>query len=425
MKSAVEGLGQAELFRQIGDICTSVNEVVDAEELLEISLKKIMILFQAKRGSIFVLDEQGKNLILKIAHGMKTDEARVMVKQMGEGIVGRVAELKQPVFVADINEDKRFNKYRAPGDYRTPSFICAPLMVKDKLIGVINITDKETGGRFLETDMQLLDFLSTQVALNYHRVNLYHKFKLVLKETQSLRVRLGQSDQEAEHLKKQIHVQEKFATIGKLAGGIAHEFNNPLDGVMRYTNLCLEQVSDDDVVRGYLLEIRQGLIRMANIVKNLLACSRNESPRKEKADFKTVVDHSLWQLQRDLEAKNIRVTKEIDENIPALYDLGLDQILTNLMRNSIDALDDGGHLTVKAACTDGKLIFSVSDTGYGIMAEHINSIFDPFFTTKDIDRGCGLGLTIVGEIVKSYDGNINLESEIGKGTTFTISIPVE
>src|SRR6185295_15503686 len=116
---------------------------------------------------------------------------------------------------------------------------------------------------------------SSQIALNYRRGQLYQKFKKAVRESKSLKNKLGKSSDETKILKNKIVVQEKLATIGKLAGGIAHEFNNPLDGVLRYTNLCIEHTKDDEVVRGYLLEIKQGLNRMVNIVKSLLACSRN------------------------------------------------------------------------------------------------------------------------------------------------------
>src|SRR5439155_23160009 len=126
---------------------------------------------------------------------------------------------------------------------------------------------------------------STQIALNHRRVQLYQKFKNLVKESKVLKTELGKSSAEAKNLKKQIVVQEKLASIGKLAGGIAHEFNNPLDGVIRYTNLSLEHLSmEEEVVRGYLLEIKQGLNRMANIVKSLLACSRNATPSMRTID---------------------------------------------------------------------------------------------------------------------------------------------
>ena len=424
-KSALDELSQATLFQKVGNICSAANSVTTTKQLLEVSLKQTMDLFQATRGSIFILNDNGKDLTLKTAHGMKNDEREKMVKRMGEGIVGKVAELKQPVFVEDISTDHRFQNFKARNHYRTPSFICAPLMIKDKLIGVINIADKESGHRFTKDEMQLLDFATTQIALNYYRLQLYQKFKKIIKEKRSLKDKLGQTDEETKHLRKQIIIHEKLATIGKLAGGIAHEFNNPLDGVMRYTSLCLDHVKDDEVLRGYLLEIKHGLNRMVNIVKNLLACSRNEFPTRQTVNFEYALERALVSKQMDIEHKNIVVEKIIENNLPPIQDLGLDGILTNLIRNAVDAIVDKGKITIRVKHENNKLIFSVSDTGRGIPAEDIGRIFEPFFTTKDMDKGCGLGLTVTGEIVKSYHGKISVESDPGKGSTFIITLPVD
>lgn len=415
-----------DLFQKISDICTIVNTCLNEQDLLEKSLQQTMQLFGASRASIFILDENGKELALRCASGMRQDEQKRMVKRMGEGIVGQVAKRKLPIVVEDIENDARFHDFKARKSYRTPSFICAPLMVKDKLVGVINIADKESGLRFTKKEMQLLDFLSTQIALNYRRIELYQKFKHIVRETQTLKDRLGQSDQEAENLKKQIHIHERLATIGKLAGGIAHEFNNPLDGVMRYTNLCLEHIKDDEVIRGYLLEIKHGLNRMANIVRNLLACSRNELPRGERISFQQALERSLASIHTEIEHKNIKIEKKIEGAIPPLKDLGLERILTNIIRNAVEAIaDEGGKITIEAKCEEGVLHIRIRDTGIGISAPDIEKIFEPFYTTKALDKGCGLGLTIVAEIIKGYNGKIHVESAPGQETIFSIHLPVE
>jgi signal transduction histidine kinase len=253
---------------------------------------------------------------------------------------------------------------------------------------------------------------------------LYQKFKQSIKETQNLKHKLGESDQEARHLKKQISIQEKLATLGKLAGGIAHEFNNPLDGVMRYTNLSLEHVHDD-VVRGYLLEVKHGLDRMANIVKNLLACTRDQNLTTERADFSQAVDYALTSLKAEITHKNISIQKEIQDGIPSIRDFGIEGILTNLLRNATDAIEENGIIKISAKCSDSILTVIVRDNGRGISIADPDQIFEPFYTTKDIDKGCGLGLTIVAEIVKSYDGKIHVESNPGEGTIFTINIPLK
>ena len=424
IKPELDVLSQNVLFEKINHICSLVNTVIGFEELLQVSLKETMSLLGAKRGSIFILDDNGEDLILRASEGMKNEETKRMVKRLGEGIVGQVAQLKKPIVVEDIAQDDRFNNFNSRKSYYTPSFICAPLLLKDKLIGVINITDKKSGLHFTTDEMTLLDFLSSQIALNFRRIGLYQKFRKIVQETKNLKDRLGQSDQEAEHLKKQIIIQEKLATIGKLAGGIAHEFNNPLDGVMRYTNLCIELTKDEDVIRGYLLEIKHGLNRMANIVKNLLACSRNEGLKKEKINFKQALEHSLGSLKTEIHYKNISVHKKIESDLPLIQDLGLERILINLLRNAVDSMKEGGQLTIKAAAQKNFLVVAISDTGSGIPVEIVDKIFEPFFTTKDMDKGCGLGLTIVGEVIKGYEGKIDVDSQVGQGTTFTVKLPI-
>lgn len=427
VKTEQEESAQLDVFQQVSDICALVATALNEHDLLERSLQQTMRLVDATRGSIFLLDPNGKDLVLKIAIGLKKDEQKQMIKKMGKGIIGHVAKRKLPIVVDDIETDDRFHDFKARKSYRTPSFICAPLIIKDTLIGVINITDKESGLRFTKSEMQLLDFLSSQIALNYRRIELYQKFKNIVRETKTLKDRLGQSDQEAKNLKKQVHIHERLATIGKLAGGIAHEFNNPLDGVMRYTNLCLEHIKDDDVVRGYLLEIKHGLNRMADIVKNLLACSRNELPQGEqRINFQQALDRSLASVHTDIEHKNIEIERKIDEGIPLVKDLGLERILTNVLRNAVESIEDNsGKITIEAKHQQDTLHIKIRDTGVGIASGETEKIFEPFYTTKAINKGSGLGLTIVSEIVKGYNGRIAVESDPGKQTTFFIDLPMQ
>ncbi len=415
---------KSDVFQKIGEACSLANITTSKEQLLQKMLSAILDLFEASRGSIFLFHNLTKELILEVSQGIPTRERNKVVRQMGEGITGRVAELKKPFVVENITSDKRFKGYQSRGSYQTSSFICAPLMVKDRLIGVINLSDKKSGLSFTEEDLQILDFLCNQLALNFIRIELYEKFQLSVQEMESLKVKLSQTDEEAKDLRKKVLIQEKLATIGKLAGGIAHEFNNPLDGVMRYTNLCLYVAGEDEMLRSYLMEIKHGLERMANIVKNLLACSRNDLPTKERVELMNVMDHALSMIHVDIINKNIHIVKKISKELPVIPDLGIERALINLMRNAIDAMEINGTLTLDVSSLKDYIVIKISDTGHGIPEEMINEIFEPFFTTKDIDKGCGLGLTIVSEIIKSYNGKINIESKVGKGTTFILEIPL-
>jgi len=424
-KQTLDNLNQPELFAKVSDICTLVNSVESTDELLQCSLKKTLDLFGATRGSIYVCKEDCEHLFLEAAEGMDRSDKKRMVKRLGQGVVGKVAQEKKPIVVSDIAQDERFRNYKARGSYKTPSFICAPLLIKDNLLGVINLADKEHGKRFKKEELQLLDFMASQIALNFRRIELYDKLNIIVKKSKNLEDELGKSSKEASHLKKQVVIQEKFANVGKLAGGIAHEFNNPLDGVMRYTNLCLEHIQDE-VVRGYLLEIKQGLKRMANIVKNLLACSRNPAEVSAVVNPNYAVRQAVQSIQSLVAHKKIKFHQKLAKDLPTLPDLGLESVMTNLLRNSIDAIGDrNGNIEITTKFSDGYVAILVKDNGCGFAQEEVDKIFEPFYTTKDIQKGCGLGLTIVGEIVKSYYGQISVESAPGKGSTFIILLPIK
>lgn len=357
------------LLQKIDAICVLCSESSDTQTLLSSSLQKTLDLLRAQHGSIFVLDQQTKELTLKASVGMKADEGR-----------------------------------------SSGSFISSPLMSKGENIGVINIFDKIPSGPFTQRESQLLNFLSNQIALNYQRI--------------SMTDQLGLASAETMDLKKKIESQERLVSLGKLAGGIAHDFNNPLDGVMRYTNLCLNQVQDNEVLREYLMEIQLGLKRMANIVRNLLACARQSPGSIYKVDIHKPIEQALKEVAPYLASKNINLVRNFSKNIPEVTDWGIERIISNLLKNAIDAIDKNGTIEISTVLDDGFIDLIIFDTGRGIADDDLGRIFEPFFTTKDIDQGCGLGLTVVNEIVKCYDGKIKVKSDPGHGTTFTVQLPV-
>ena len=176
-------ISQAELFQKIHDICATVDGVATEKELFTVSLEKIIALFGAGRGSIFTLKEESQGLVMASTVGMPLDDRQEIIKRLGEGIVGKVAQEKRPIIVEDIGKDKRFSHFKARKGYKTSSFICAPLMLKDKLVGVINITDKHSGVHFSADELQLLDQDTFERIVEevdvYARVSPAHKLNIV------------------------------------------------------------------------------------------------------------------------------------------------------------------------------------------------------------------------------------------------------
>ncbi len=377
---------------------------------LNTTLKEIMSILNAESGSFFLFDHGNKELVLDSYVNSRDIAIKDIKRRIGEGISGKVVEIKTPVLVSDIDSDPRFNR-NGFTHYNTKSFISIPLIGAEGLIGLINISDKSTGEPFSEKDLQFAITLCKYACVIVE--NLFNSSKI---------------NEEKEKLEKQKKLLEKYATVGKLAAGVVHQINNPLDGIIRYTNMVLSQLSGHSVAREYLLEIKQGLNRIGNITKSLLEFSHLvncDSPKfKRYVNIYELIDDSLAALKNKI-GSNIKITRNYQLKLPRLMDMGISHVLINIITNAIDAMPEGGKLEISTEFKDSAVYISFKDTGQGIPHEIQNRIFEPFFTTKDMDKGTGLGLAISKEIVTKYDGTIEVQSMQGNGSTFTVLIPAK
>jgi two-component system NtrC family sensor kinase len=227
----------------------------------------------------------------------------------------------------------------------------------------------------------------------------------------------------------QVAQSEKMASLGQLAAGVAHEINNPLTGILLYANLALERFdNDENPIRKYLKSVIDDAERCRDIVKNLLAYSRQSSPTKEIFQINSLIEHSL-NLIRDQELLlNITMVKEMSDEMMLIHadKNQLSQVIINLVMNAADAMQKKGTLTFRTyrKKTVKKVYIEVSDTGCGISKEHLSKIFDPFFTTKETGKGTGLGLSTSYGIIKENSGQISIKDTSTRGTTFLIELPL-
>ena len=230
----------------------------------------------------------------------------------------------------------------------------------------------------------------------------------------------------------QLIQSEKLASLGKLSASIAHEINNPLSGILTYAKLLTKRLKNNPADPGIPEQISKSLPmiereteRCAAIVRNLLDFARQREPVPEEVDLNAIIEEALSLLSHQMRMKGIAVEKRLGE-IPAVWaDHGqLRQVYVNVALNACEAMGEGMTLTVRSSFLPEEEMVrtEVCDTGAGIPAEDVPKIFDPFFTTKE--KGTGLGLSVVYGIVHRHGGRLDIQSEVGKGTTVAICFPV-
>jgi len=243
-------------------------------------------------------------------------------------------------------------------------------------------------------------------------------------------------DKLREHATQQIMKSERLATLGQLAAGVAHEINNPLGAVLMYTHLALEDLkegpgkagTEQDVLCENLQKAVTEASRCKDIVKGLLDFARQTEPKVEESDVNETLERTLGMVENQALFQNVKITKVMCASVPkVLMDVGqIQQVFTNIVLNAAEAMEGKGELkvTTRMAPDNEYIEIELADTGCGISPENREKIFDPFFTTKEVGRGTGLGLAISHGIIARHKGTIAVKSELGKGTSFIIRLPL-
>jgi two-component system NtrC family sensor kinase len=231
-----------------------------------------------------------------------------------------------------------------------------------------------------------------------------------------------------EFTRKKFMESERLALVGQLAANVAHELNNPLQGIVTYSHLLLENNIFDEPTNQNIRKIVTQSNRCRDIIRGLLDFSRQRKPDKTLCDINSIVQESISFVENQALFHNIEIVMNLDNSLPkTIIDPSqIVRVFINLIVNAAEAMEGNGRLSISSIVDrNTKCIeIEVTDTGPGIPEENIEKIFDPFFTTKETGHGVGLGLAISYGIIKEHKGSISVESKIGQGTTFTIRFPI-
>ncbi len=242
-------------------------------------------------------------------------------------------------------------------------------------------------------------------------------------------IAIGQNITRYQELEKNLLQAEKLATVGQMAAGIAHDLNNPITGVLSYAEMLQQNEGLDQHARAQLQRLQEEAERIQALSRNLMSYARPSEESSFPLDLRELVLNSLSFSHYELSREQVKVETDIPESLPRIRGIKdqLQQALINLLGNASQACaEKGGGKVVISACEgqDHSVEIKVMDTGQGIPRDNMDRLFDPFFTTKPEGKGTGLGLLIVKEIIERHHGSVDVQSEPGKGTTFTITLPV-
>jgi two-component system NtrC family sensor kinase len=224
---------------------------------------------------------------------------------------------------------------------------------------------------------------------------------------------------------QQIGRSEQLASVGRLAAGIAHEINNPLTGVLAFADMLRQKENMDEQDREDLDLIIRETKRVREIVRGMLDFARETPSVRKQLNVNDLIRQTLRLLGKREAFEGIYMVEDLADDLPLVeFDKNqLQQVLLNLAINACEAMPGGGTLLLSTLAADGKVVVKVTDTGTGIQREHLDKIFEPFFTTKPVGKGTGLGLAVTYGLVHQHGGALQVDSEVGKGSTFTVVLP--
>ena len=323
----------------------------------------------------------------------------------------RTGQLRAPVYSSDSPSEPWAD---IPLARRLPhkSILVQPMFWKEELIGAFTVVWLKEPHRFTPQELRLVEGIALQGAVAVENSRLYEGVKQQMAELKQTQAQLVQST--------------KLAAIGELAANIAHEINNPLTTVLGFASFIAERLPEGDPTREELNLIQEEAARARDIVRDLLQFSRQRDFMPESTDLNSVLEQVVAMVRRQGALSIVNVHEEYARDLPPVQiDVSrIKQVFLNIINNAVYVMPDGGDLTIATARTDDGVAVSIRDTGPGIAPEHRDKIFDPFFTTKPEVSGTGLGLSVSLGIVQSHGGNIHVDSEIGQGSTFTVTLPL-
>jgi len=400
------------------EVAGKVNSTLNLQECLQGILEKAMEVLEVERASLMFVEEGKGELIIKVARGLEEEVIRNTRVKVGEHISGWIIREGQPLLIKDIGADSRFVAQHS-GEYYTSSLLSVPLEIEDKVLGVININNKISRELFNEGDLELLTGLADTASLAIGKVLLHEQVKKRVEELTAL----------TKNLEKLNEAKTELVSIA------SHELRTPLTSIKEALSLVLEGAAGEinKGQRKFLRMAAKNVDRLVHLTESLLDISRVETNKaeikRELVDVDNIAKEVVVSLKVQADRKKIILRHRCPDSLPRIYAdrERITQVFTNLLVNAVKFTLEGGRVTVEGADIGEDLRFDIVDTGEGIPADKFEIIFDKYARLDRAflkgEKGAGLGLAIAKDIVKGHKGRIWVESELGRGSQFSFTLP--
>ncbi len=436
------------------EVSRKINSKLNLPELLDETMDLAIELLHAEKGVLLLRNKTTGELEMKVARAMDKSRIADAVALVSRTVVRKVESGGQSLLMQNVPDSPGLNPNMSLIRRKIKSVICVPLRSREKLVGCIYLDTTDKQHFFKTEDLAFLEGfanlagIAVENARNYRQVEEVNRNleSLVDERTQEVQAKHNELQSAYDQLKDtqmQLLRSEKMASLGMLVAGIAHEINTPLGAINSNTDTfsrCCGKLRDSiqdcgleqganaktiDVLDNLSKVNVTAVERITKIVKTLRNFARLDEEDYKQVDLHEGLDTTLT-LTAHLSRARINCVKKYGK-IPQLtcYAGQLNQVFMNILVNSCQAIEGMGAITIETSHKDGAIVIAISDTGIGIAKENLDRIFDPGFTTKGVGVGTGLGLSISYRIVEEHGGRIEVESRIGKGTTFTIYLPVK
>ena len=420
--------------RNLGLIHEVVQEVIgllDKQEVVQITAELLVQYFGYEFTVILLVDEK-KEAVVCGAGGSRAPSAELLLSEFSYLADGEQGGITQHVLLTGesmlVNDVSHSPLYRSIKGWDAGSELCVPLKDGERVIGLMDI-ESSSKNAFGQNDFMALESLAGILSSVVSNADQYQRSQETVRQLQQTQQELQTRIAAQLEAERRLIQAEKLAAVGEMAAGIAHELNNPLTTVTGFTELVLDDLPEDGANRPDLELVLREARRARDVVRRLLDFSRRSESERTRVDLNELLDDVLSLTNHLMHTSGVQLEVTLGKSLPwvSVDRNQMKQVFLNLFHNALQAMPTGGQLFVRTGTRQrgGRkwVITSVMDTGTGITSEHQERIFEPFFTTKSGQGGTGLGLSVSYGIVSDHGGEIEVESEVGKGTNFTVWLP--